>query len=683
MNKKIKNIISLVLSVLLTVFVIIPLGITPAVAATSPPEVSTSDASAISINSVVLNGNLISLGTATTVNVFFEYGTTINYGNSTSAVAKTNTSLFATKLNGISPGVTYHYRAKVDGGTNGTATGEDRAFRTATNPPVVSTSLATEVIANGAKFNGYLDSLGTATSANVYFEYGQTTAYGKSTNSTNKKETGAYSVTVTGLMPDTVYHFRAKADAGGQGTNAGVDFSFKTPVAVPPVVGTLSAKEVTNDAATLVGNVSALGSATSITVSFEYGTTTNYGIPSKNKKTISASDFSDPNVYHGGFEIDVEDLIPGTTYHFRAKGDGGINGIAYGEDFTFKTTGEQPITPPTVDTLAATDITTGSTTLNGDLVLMGTASIVDVYFEYGITTTYGTSTADKELSETGNFSIELTGLPSGTTYHFRAKADGGSNGVDLGPDMTFTTASISPTVDTSEATAITANTVALNGYLASTGTSSSVKVFFEYGITANYGITTSSQTLNGTGPFSINLPGLKTNTVYHFRAKADGGVNGTANGSDMTFTTLGPASISLAPDSVLDISPSGAVIGENVNISVTLSNAGGVSGTFAVVLKINGLIENSQDITVPAGATQVATFSIVKNITGTYQVDVNGLTGSFVVAADSVTTGTTTSQVPITTTPAKSSGNMQVLYIGVGAAIVVGLLIYLLMRRRA
>jgi hypothetical protein len=287
------------------------------------------------------------------------------------------------------------------------------------------------------------------------------------------------------------------------------------------------------------------------------------------------------------------------------------------------------------------------------------------------------------MTATGNFSTDVTSLTPGTTYHFRAKADGGVNGVATGSDMTFTTATISPTVDTSTATGITNNAATLNGHLTSTGTAASIKVSFEYGITDKYGISTSTQTLTGTGVFSINLTGLKPNTVYHFRARADGGVNGNTTGSDMTFTTLGPAAISLAPSSSLKINPSEAGLGENVSIRVTVLNSGAASGTYQLVLKINGLIEKTQEATVPAGASQEIIFNVTKNVAGTYQVDINGLTGSFVVTKNPTTTTTTTTQTTTAPGPVKTANSMQILAIGLGAAVVVGLLIYLLTRRRA
>jgi hypothetical protein len=93
--------------------------------------------------------------------------------------------------------------------------------------------------------------------------------------------------------------------------------------------------------------------------------------------------------------------------------------------------------PPTVTTNAATDIGTTSATLNGYLDDMGTATSVQVSFQWGKTTGYGNETTAQTMSSTGPFSASLSTLAPDTTYHFRAKAVGDSTA--YGDDMTFTT----------------------------------------------------------------------------------------------------------------------------------------------------------------------------------------------------------------------------------------------------
>jgi hypothetical protein len=61
-----------------------------------------------------------------------------------------------------------------------------------------------------------------------------------------------------------------------------------------------------------------------------------------------------------------------------------------------------------------------------------------VWFEYGKTTAYGSSTPPHPLLSPGTFSAELTDLEDNTTYHFRTAASN-SEGTVYGDDISFTT----------------------------------------------------------------------------------------------------------------------------------------------------------------------------------------------------------------------------------------------------
>jgi hypothetical protein len=94
-------------------------------------------------------------------------------------------------------------------------------------------------------------------------------------------------------------------------------------------------------------------------------------------------------------------------------------------------------TPPTVTTNAATNITCTTATLNGNLTSRGTASSVQVSFEWGLTEAYGNTTTPQTKNSTGTFSASISGLTPGETYHFRVKAVG--VGTAYGDDSSFTT----------------------------------------------------------------------------------------------------------------------------------------------------------------------------------------------------------------------------------------------------
>lgn len=87
----------------------------------------------------------------------------------------------------------------------------------------------------------------------------------------------------------------------------------------------VKASDVTSAAATLNGVLEAMGTAATVQVSFEYGTTTSYG------GTTASQNMTSP----GPFSFRVYGLALKTVYHFRSKAVG--DGTAYGEDKTFQT----------------------------------------------------------------------------------------------------------------------------------------------------------------------------------------------------------------------------------------------------------------------------------------------------------------------------------------------------------
>ena len=112
--------------------------------------------------------------------------------------------------------------------------------------------------------------------------------------------------------------------------------------------------------------------------------------------------------------------------------------------WTFKAAVAAAIAPPVVTatsitTGSATAITSSGATINGSLVSLGSAARVTVSFNWGLTTSYGSTTAVQTLTSAGNFGVTLTGLAPNTTYHFRAQVPGSST--FYGTDNTFTTAS--------------------------------------------------------------------------------------------------------------------------------------------------------------------------------------------------------------------------------------------------
>ena len=95
--------------------------------------------------------------------------------------------------------------------------------------------------------------------------------------------------------------------------------------------------------------------------------------------------------------------------------------------------------PPTVTTGSVTSVTSSSATLNGTVNPNGLSTTY--YFNYGTTTSYGSTTASANAgSGTSDVSVstDVIGLSANTTYHIRIVATN-SAGTSYGSDQSFTT----------------------------------------------------------------------------------------------------------------------------------------------------------------------------------------------------------------------------------------------------
>lgn len=101
---------------------------------------------------------------------------------------------------------------------------------------------------------------------------------------------------------------------------------------------------------------------------------------------------------------------------------------------------------PTVTTDPASSIGPAKATLNGTLDDDGYETC-DCGFEYGLTTSYGTTTSTQSKSTGETFSQNITGLLPNRLYHFRALATNSAD-TDQGSDRTFKTTFLgNPIVD--------------------------------------------------------------------------------------------------------------------------------------------------------------------------------------------------------------------------------------------
>jgi len=126
----------------------------------------------------------------------------------------------------------------------------------------------------------------------------------------------------------------------------------------------------------------------------------------------------------------------------------------------------------------------------------------------------------------------------------------------------------------------------------------------------------------------------------------------------------------------LEVNPSEVEAGEEVTVSVRVTNVGGQPGSYTLQLLINQTIEDTETVTLDEGASTTTEFKIVKQTPGTYNVEIDGLVDEFTVRATSSNGGTSNGD---------SSSNMfpiEYLAAAIIAVAAIIFVVFLLFRRR-
>lgn len=92
--------------------------------------------------------------------------------------------------------------------------------------------------------------------------------------------------------------------------------------------------------------------------------------------------------------------------------------------------------------------------------------------------------------------------------------------------------------------------------------------------------------------------------------------------------TASPAAFSV---SNMSVSPDTVAPDETVTIVVDVTNTGESEGTYLVVLKVNGVEEATQSISLDGGETGQVVFTTAQDEAGSYTVEINGLSAAFSV----------------------------------------------------
>ncbi len=399
--------------------------------------------------------------------------------------------------------------------------------------PTVTTTAASSVATSSATLNGTIDPGGV--SSTYHFEYGTDTNYGtQSSESDPLGGTGAVAATgaVTGLSPNTTYHFRIVGH-NGSGSITGNDQTLTTDPVPPTLDGSPAfASAITTTGATLNGTLNPNNSDTSF--HFEYGPDTTYGTSSP--ATNAGAGFGDQPV-----TADLTGLTAGTTYHYRLVADNGTGGVQHGADGVFFTA---PGTAP-----STTDVSVFGATLHGTINPHGAAATY--HFEYGTSTAYGFTTpetdggsADAEQA-VSHATVRLT---PGTTYHVRVVTT--VNGQTItSDDVTFTTGAM-PVAVATDPTGVTTTQAIVGGTVDTYGKDGTYR-FAVDALDGSYTTTTDAQPVPaGDGPHGVGVALSGLPAGVSFRVVLSVTSNGaTTAGDQVVFSTVALQTPPVSPPS--------------------------------------------------------------------------------------------------------------------------------------
>lgn len=218
--------------------------------------------------------------------------------------------------------------------------------------------------------------------------------------------TGAFTAVISGLTANTTYKARAYA-ANEAGARYGTEVSFTTTAAAPTVTG------ISPTSGPIAG-----GTTVTITgTNFTGATAVKFG--STNTAVFTVNSATQITATAPARSAGVVDITVSTA--------GGTSATSSADQFTY-------VAAPAVTTNAATSISSTGATLAG--IISAKNASTTVTFEYGLTTSYGTTVTADQSPVTGSAATPvrkaITGLAAGVTYHYRVvgvNAGGTTNGV--------------------------------------------------------------------------------------------------------------------------------------------------------------------------------------------------------------------------------------------------------------
>lgn len=482
----------------------------------SAPTVSTGNASGIAQTSATLNGSATPNGAATSC--WFEYGANSSLGQTVgnqSIGAGNYSQNISTGIYGLSANTAYYYRAACQN-SYGTVRGNILSFTTANIIPTptptltINPSSVTINAGSNSALHANYDPDGTGPLAS--YDVTASASWSSIGNTVATVSSGYVAGISQGDTTITATYNNLSATAYVLVVGGGAQGSA-------PTASTISATNLSQNSATLNGQVNPNGFAT--TFWFEYGTTYSLG-----QTTFMQSAGSGNG--NGSAVQNISGLSSNATYYYRVTAQNQY-GTTRGNILNFMTqNGGGGAAVLTVSPSSAYINSGSGTTLHAYYDPDGAGGQA----QYDVTSSANwTSSNYSVASVSGGY---VSGASQGTAT-ITATYSGASAASYI--NVTGGTQGSAPIASTNGATNINQNSATLNGLI--NPNNSATTYWFEYGTNYSLGQSVGNQSI-GSGSSAQNVSytiyGLNQNTIYYYRVTAQNSY-GTTQGQILSFTT--------------------------------------------------------------------------------------------------------------------------------------------------
>jgi hypothetical protein len=442
--------------------------------------------------------------------------------------------------------------------------------------PEISILTAQNVDEDSADLRLSIYDVGDATNLDVGFEIreqGGNWDYIEESKEENVDSTGTQTYTATGLSSDTYYDFRGsysyELDGSFYDTTSSEDFTTLEATTTAPTISLNSASGITQTYATLSASIDSLGDYSSVDVKFYYREQGESGIsPIEDSETTETTT--------GTVTYNLTGLTQDTNYEYT---------LAYYD----------------------TDLETYVAPVSGGDYVTESFITLEESFEW-------TNTTKTNETSSGLFDEDITGLTADTNYTFRACVDTETETI-CGDSLTFLTNDLTePSIETINATSISANSAVLNGNLTDKGDYSTIDVQFSIYDDSGYLISVvgSQETLSDIGTYTYTITDLDPETEYTYKAVAYSPGDYYVEGDNQTFTTsalslVEPFENEILPDITMNISDTYTF---NINNYYTYFDVFNITA--------DGLSLSSGSATLTDGNDSVLQFRIYELLGNTY-----------------------------------------------------------------